>query len=327
MRWHLPLVASFAVVAVAGCDEQPLEPEQDLAAALGQPGPPVGIPPNGKGPSADKRPDALQRILVTFSINTPAAELHYLSPKDGRFSTTLPTNLSYVYATYGPDGRIVAYAHDFAQSLFETWILAGDGEPLEKIDLGPYSLAFEPAWSPLGDEIAVVSEGPGLGILVQNLSTGAQRFLDGAPFGTARRPEWSPDGAFIAFDTGQSGPTSVYVASADFSEIELLVDECRSPEWSPDGLTIACVEAADGSTSQTFKIVNVLTGAVEVFETNGTPIRYIADWSPDGTRLTYLGFGEDVGGTVFEVVVMNADGSNAETIFSSSSSFFSLSWR
>lgn len=104
-----------------------------------------------------------------------------------------------------------------------------------------------------------------------------------------RNPDWSPDGALIAFERQQKTAISVSVIRPDGTSLRRLTIG-RDPDWSPDGRQIAFVRAR----------------AIFVADSDGTDARrlapgYTPTWSPEGRRIAFTGPG---GG----IYVMNRDG-------------------
>jgi Tol biopolymer transport system component len=112
----------------------------------------------------------------------------------------------------------------------------------------------------------------------------------------SRHPDWSPDGTRFAFTVDETdGTRDIWVAAADGSQAELLVDcvdPCRdadNPAWSPDGSRIAFnrIVIEDGlDTGSTVEVVDPSTGSVEeVLKTSIDQWAGAMRWAPDGQRL------------------------------------------
>jgi TolB protein len=116
----------------------------------------------------------------------------------------------------------------------------------------------------------------------------------------AASPQWSPDGAKIAFagqiDTPEqdAGLTEIYVMNADGSDRSQLTDNRHydaDPAWSPDGTLIAFtrVRGIGGDRTRGGIVVMNADGSVERQITrprtksfDGTPT-----WTPDGSRIVF----------------------------------------
>ena len=124
-----------------------------------------------------------------------------------------------------------------------------------------------------------------------------------------RWPVWSPDGAWIAFNYGDS----IYVVESDGSRLQSISNPPPDAEWyadfspaiSPDGSRVAF-----DNTRHKVGTLEIGTSALD-----GSDYRRLTDnegwninpvWSPDGTRLAFVsGHG---------IAIMSADGSGLQTL-------------
>ena len=161
-----------------------------------------------------------------------------------------------------------------------------------------FDLDSQVAWSPDGSRI-VVSR---LDETVRNYRIytvkakgGGLRILTGG-----RRPNWSPDGRTIVFDTGTGLPgfvPRVGVVNADGTDRRLLAKSGTQPRFSPDGRQIVFNRGgeiwtmnADGSDQKQL---------IQASEPAFAPV-----WSPNGRMIAFFR------GTRPQLYVTNVDGSD-----------------
>ena len=125
-------------------------------------------------------------------------------------------------------------------------------------------------------------------------------------------PDWSPDGAKIAFTSNMQDDTDeIYVMDPDGANITRLttIGKCSSPHWSPDGQYIA------------FYCHN-LDDVIYVMEADGGNLTQVSEpqtdiqdltWSPDGQQIAFsTQFASPAG-----VYAVPAEGGEATLIFES----------
>lgn len=180
--------------------------------------------------------------------------------------------------SWSPDGSKIAFQKlnetvtepdvaGAAASMLDIWIVNPDGSNPRALTGDQFRMAFFPAWSPDGEQIAFV---------------GVQRFVERMP---------------------GRGDTSIYAANADGSNLRRLLAEPdampMAPSWSPDGHAIAylamptspgtfdnelvCAElrlvAADGSEHGTILNNFFVEQAFDPFDALVSPA---PDWRPAG---------------------------------------------
>ncbi|HLL16540.1 MAG TPA: protein kinase, partial [Pyrinomonadaceae bacterium] len=122
-------------------------------------------------------------------------------------------------------------------------------------------------------------------------------------------PDYSPDGARIAFASNRDGSTEIYTMRADGSDVRRLTfntteDDC--PTWSHDGQKIAFQSRRDGQME------------IYVMDADGSNQRNLTNapgedtrpaWSPDDRRIAYGSNTLDAP-TNYDIYTMSADGSD-----------------
>jgi Tol biopolymer transport system component len=191
----------------------------------------------------------------------------------------------------------------------------------------------DPAWAPdssrlafqynLVDPAYTGSLGVDAGIwTVRQDGTGLQQVTQRTP-GTAwdSGPQWSPDGrklVFVRFDFAQQAEAIFTVNADGTGETQVTPWQLGAgdhPDWSPDGHWILFrVQANDGS-SNVYKAHPDGTSITNLTNQSGDGYQYLSSgFSPDGRKIVTArtpGTGPE---GAADVVVMNADGSNAHPV-------------
>lgn len=203
--------------------------------------------------------DANSRRLVTDHLDA--------------YKCTLPLNWS-------PDGKLLAYYTQNGEqyvTLNVLDIVDGDVVTLPNA-IGRYYYFVR--WSPDGRSLAqvIVPENDQHNTVIWDVR--AQRVLAKLDTEVGNRAEWSPDGAYFAYGTGQG----VFVFDLRDDSVHQYNGE-QIGQWSPDGRYLSYYRDEYDSGVDLF-VIDTLTDEVLMFE-GGNPIYFFNGWSPDSRYLVF----------------------------------------
>jgi TolB protein len=174
------------------------------------------------------------------------------------------------------------------------------------------------AGPPLNGKIAFSSYATGESdIWVMNSHGGNKVNLTPEFGGNDFYPDWSPNGAKIAFTRYQlrgccAFVSDIVVINADGTGAATLTDgvsENAVPAWSPDGARIAFASTRDVDSNAEIYIMNPDgTGVTALTETSYPTINTDPAWSPDGTKVAFAR-NPLVPGASADIYIVNIDGS------------------
>jgi TolB protein len=172
---------------------------------------------------------------------------------------------------WSPDGRTIAYAHSDERGT--DIFTAALGGSTQRLTVGRFADNLSPTYSNDGRRIAFISTRAGPPQLYAMGADGTDQELL-APFdygvtGSSNAPEWSPDGASVAFHREVQGTAQVHVLTVSGRKLRALTSAGRNedPTWAPDGRHIAFV--SDRSGQRQLWVIDSETGRVRHLPTPG----------------------------------------------------------
>jgi Tol biopolymer transport system component len=244
---------------------------------------------------------------------------------------TAPLNASSNYLPrWSPDGRQLA----FDRRTPEGWriqTIDADGKNLRQVSNGPGN-DYQADWAPGGRSLAFDSDRLGnRDIYLMGVDDQATIRLTDARSRDVM-PAWSPDGKRIAFVSDREDGQQIWIMTPDGGKPTRVTRGVRRgyilrPRWSPDGTKLAFA-ASDDHTGQ--RRLYAIRG-------DGSDLRPVTppgdaanpSWDPTGTRLVFDATPEgkdDSSEGLFELFVVNADGSGLRRLTNNRVNDWGPSW-
>jgi len=135
-------------------------------------------------------------------------------------------------------------------------------------------------------------------------------------------PTWAPGGRAIAFSSGRTGTSQIYVTNAAGRGVRQLTfgrENAQKPAWSPGGRTIAYVL---GDNPRLYVMRSNGRGQHPLG--GGGASQTDPAWSPDGKRVAYVR--REAGSDLTELWVMRSDGSSPRRLTHLQAHVTSPSW-
>jgi len=279
-----------------------------------------GNVPPGRTPSPSAPPDVNPAIQVQGSlVYVKAGNLWIQSGNTPRQLTTTGRDSQ---PTWSPDGAWVYFietretnGHFPAEGVVKNYDLKypvltrihPDGSGREAVVSGLYKTGpagaytwfwfiLDPAVSPDGTRLAVVSDGPDptrSDVVLQFIDVRTKRMtsaglLENAPLGH-QDPAWRPDGSAVLYvvnaRNGNAGAPAIWrYVLATKTATAFTSAGYTSPAWSPDGRYVAAVR----TTSLGTDVVILDAKGAELARVTTDGRSSGPTWSPDGTQLAFL---------------------------------------
>jgi len=181
-----------------------------------------------------------------------------------------------------------------------------------------------PAWSPNGEIIAFDSDRNGdKEIFTINVDGSGEEPLTDNEY-TDSHPDWSPDGSQIVFSSDRlDGNMNIFIMNSNGDNVQQLTSDPAledSPAWSPDGSKIAFYRGGD-----IYSINPDSTGVTQITTLGHADIQ--PAWSPDSSKILFSSArGDGFGSDIYEICIIDADGTDFQRLTTNSDTDFSPAW-
>jgi TolB protein len=167
---------------------------------------------------------------------------------------------------FSPDGRLLAYARSSEEGTDLFLADIAQNCCVQRLTVGRYSDNLSPTFAPDGRRLAFVSTRAGQPQIYVMAADGTDQELF-APFdfgttGSSNAPEWSPDGATVAFHRDVNRALQIFVLDVASRRVRQLTSAGRNedPTWAPDGRHLAFV--SDRSGQRQLWVIDTMTGRI-----------------------------------------------------------------
>jgi len=232
---------------------------------------------------------------------------------DGSSQTKLTNSPGYDGSpSFSPDKKKIVFTSTRSGNaqiyLFDLEALINGNTNPSITKLTSTGMNYYPAWAPDNSKIAFASlQNNIFQLYTMNIDgSGVAKLID---LPNSSTPAWSPDSKKIAFVSGVDSNQEIYVVNADGTNLIRLTNNSVSdnmPSWSPDGQKIAFSTDSPSSSYDICVMNSDGTNVVKLINSSG--LDEFPKWSPDGLRIAFRSGNQ--------VHIMNADGSNNQTITS-----------
>ena len=243
----------------------------------------------------------------------------YVQDIDGSHLQRLTNHPAHdAFPTFSPDGTQIAFNSNREGENLDVYIMNSDGSGVRRLTDWKSDEQTSPgSWSPDGTRLFFISNRSGHdNLYFMNVEPFAPHEILADASRSMQFPMYSRDGTKILYQTAkenESGDLRIYnVSTKDVTTLIKMENGGGFPRLSPDGNWIV-FQQRTGDNSEICLIRSDGTGGVTNL-TNNPARDSTPSWSPDGSKIVFSS-NRDGNYDLYQLYVMNADGSNQHRIY------------
>ncbi|MEO8138826.1 MAG: hypothetical protein ABI742_04215, partial [Gemmatimonadota bacterium] len=210
-------------------------------------------------------PDGSRFAYTRFGAGVGSLVLQTIATGQKTIVTGTTTALN-ITPAFSPDGRLLVYARSDESGTDIFTVDATQNCCAQRLTVGRYADNLSPTFAPDGRRLAFVSTRSGQPQIYVMAPDGTDQELL-APFdfgatGSSNAPEWSPDGASVAFHREVTRTPQILILDVASRKVRQLTSSGRNedPTWAPDGRHVAFV--SDRSGRRQLWVIDTVTGRI-----------------------------------------------------------------
>ncbi len=210
-------------------------------------------------------PDGARVAYTRFGAGIGSLVLQTIATGQKAVVTGTTSGLN-ITPAFSPDGRLLVYARSDESGTDIFTVDATQNCCVQRLTVGRYADNLSPTFAPDGRRLAFVSTRAGQPQIYVMAADGTDQELfaafDFGATGSSNAPEWSPDGASLAFHREVNRTPQVVILDVASRKVRQLTSAGRNedPTWAPDGRHLAFV--SDRSGRRQLWVIDIVTGRI-----------------------------------------------------------------